>query len=217
MFRHPSQGSAWEVGDSMSIMWDTAGLGGTVAISLSSQGGKVGTFETIAETTENDGSYPWTVTGPASVNCVLRIEPIGDVSKGTSQGLFTISGEAVPTVTTAAVSSITMTSAENGGDVISDGGASVTACGRLLEHLGQPTINDAHTSNGEGSGSFTSSISGLSPGTIYYIRAYATNSAEQDMERIAIQHSDNASNFRDRLRKRQHNSRYRKIPFRLPL
>jgi uncharacterized protein (TIGR02145 family) len=33
------------------------------------------------------------------------------------------------------------------------------------------------TNNGTGTGSFTSSITGLSPGTVYYVRAYATNSA----------------------------------------
>jgi len=173
----PVQGSSWEVGDPISITWDTAGLGGTVVISLSRQGGKAGTFETIAESTENDGSHTWTATGTASVNCVLRIEPLSDSSKGTSQGLFTISGESVPSVTTAAVSTITMTSAASGGNVTSDGGTSVTASGVCWSTSANPTISDNHTSDGAGTGSFISSMTGLSPGTAYLVRAYATNSA----------------------------------------
>ncbi|HWZ22338.1 MAG TPA: hypothetical protein VNW06_06760, partial [Cytophagaceae bacterium] len=39
-----------------------------------------------------------------------------------------------------------------------------------------PTIADNKTSDGTGTGTFISSITGLTPGTIYYVRAYATNS-----------------------------------------
>jgi hypothetical protein len=39
-----------------------------------------------------------------------------------------------------------------------------------------PTPRNNHTSDGTGTGSFVSSITGLEPGTSYYVRAYATNS-----------------------------------------
>ena len=39
-----------------------------------------------------------------------------------------------------------------------------------------PTIADSHTTDGTGTGTFTSSITGLTPNTTYYVRAYATNS-----------------------------------------
>jgi hypothetical protein len=92
----PNQGDHWKIGEYKNITWDTAGIAGSVKISLSRQGGKVGTFETIIGSTENDGSFNWTtVTGPISVNCVLKIEPLNDPSKGTSQGFFTISGGTV--------------------------------------------------------------------------------------------------------------------------
>ena len=86
----PSQSSVWKWGDTMPIRWDTSGIGGNVSISISRQGGKAGTFETIIGSTANDGAYDWTVAGPNSVNCVLKIEPANDPTKGTMQGLFSI-------------------------------------------------------------------------------------------------------------------------------
>jgi hypothetical protein len=82
----------------------------------------------------------------------------------------------LPTVTTTAVTSITATTASSGGNVISDGGAAVTARGVCWSTSPNPTIADSYTTNGTGTGVFTSSITGLTPGTTYYVRAYATNS-----------------------------------------
>ena len=74
----------------MPIVWDTKTISGNVKISISREGGKEGTFQTIAASTENDGHYNWISTGPGSVNCVLKIKPLGDPAKGTIQGLFCI-------------------------------------------------------------------------------------------------------------------------------
>jgi len=87
----PVQGVTWVIGDEQDIKWDPKGLGGNVKISLSRECGKDGTFETIAESTENDGSFTWKVSWDESVNCMLRIEPLNDPDKGTTQGLFSIS------------------------------------------------------------------------------------------------------------------------------
>jgi hypothetical protein len=87
----PTQGARWFIGEQQTITWDTAGITGYVKITLSRQGGKTGTFtETIADNIPNSGAYTWTVTGPPSVNSVLKIEPLSDPSKATTQGLFTI-------------------------------------------------------------------------------------------------------------------------------
>ena len=119
-----------------------------------------------------------TVDGACSVNCVLRIVPLDDPENETTQGLFSIRIPVdPPTVTTTAISSITTNSASSGGDITSDGGASITARGVCWSTSENPTIANSHTSDGTGSGSFTSSITGLSPGTMYHVRAYATNSA----------------------------------------
>ena len=87
-----------------------------------------------------------------------------------------VSGVVLPTVTTNAVSSITATFATCGGNVISDGGATVIFRGVCWSTSPNPTVNDNHTIDGSGTGSFTSSITGLTAGTSYYVRAYATNS-----------------------------------------
>ena len=81
-----------------------------------------------------------------------------------------------PTVTTLNVSAVTMTTAECGGNITSDGGANVTARGVCWSTNTTPTTNDNITSDGTGTGSFASSLAGLTNGTQYYVRAYATNS-----------------------------------------
>ena len=81
----------------------------------------------------------------------------------------------LPQITTATVTEITETSAVAGGDVISDGGAEVTARGVCWSVNPNPTIIDNHTDNGVGTGEFMSNITELTPNTTYYVRAYATN------------------------------------------
>lgn len=84
----------------------------------------------------------------------------------------------VPTLTSVAASSITRTSAASGGNISSDGGGEVTARGVCWSTSENPTTDlTTKTSNGTGTGPFTSSLTGLTPETMYYIRAYATNSA----------------------------------------
>jgi len=89
----PCQGCGWTSGSVREITWNNRAIPGNVKITLSRQGGKEGTFiETLADSTENDGSYTWTVSGPNSYNCMLKIEPLepGYEDKGTVQSLFTI-------------------------------------------------------------------------------------------------------------------------------
>jgi len=86
--------------------------------------------------------------------------------------------ESVPAVTTANVTNITATSADCGGTVTDDRGATVTARGVCWNTTGNPTVADSHTTDGSGWGGFTSHLTGLtSGGQTYYVRAYATNSA----------------------------------------
>ena len=81
----------------------------------------------------------------------------------------------IPTLTTNAITAITANSAFSGGEIINDGGSSVNARGLCWNTTSGPTINNSITSNGSGIGTFTSSITGLSANTTYYVKAYATN------------------------------------------
>ena len=81
-----------------------------------------------------------------------------------------------PTLTTNSVVSITPTTAESGGNISSDGGATVSARGVCWSTAPNPTTADNKTSDGAGTGEFNSTLTNLSPGTNYYLRAYATNS-----------------------------------------
>jgi|GEM_PF-6045124 len=82
----------------------------------------------------------------------------------------------LPAITTTAASSITSTSVVSGGNITFDGNDPITSRGICWNTIGNPTIADSKTTDGSGKGIFNSSISGLTPGTTYYICAYATNS-----------------------------------------
>jgi uncharacterized protein (TIGR02145 family) len=84
--------------------------------------------------------------------------------------------EKVPVITTTAITNITATTATSGGNIPNDGGAIITARGVCWSTSINPTITDSKTTNGTGTGTFISLITGLTPVTKYYLRAYATNS-----------------------------------------
>jgi len=82
-----------------------------------------------------------------------------------------------PSVSTSAISSITSSSAIAGGNVTSDGGATVTNRGVCWSRSQDPNLNDNCLIRGSGTGSFNTTISALNPDSRYYVRAYAENSA----------------------------------------
>lgn len=91
-------------------------------------------------------------------------------------GVGTNTSVNTPTVSTSDVTNVTMTEATCGGIVINDNGYPVTARGVCWSEYWNPDLSDEHTVDGSGTGSFTSQITGLAPGTTYNVRAYATNS-----------------------------------------
>ena len=126
-----------------------------------------------------NGVFTSSITG-LTPGTLYYVRAYATNSVGTAYGnqvTFTSSTVSLPVVTTAAVTSVSLTAAVSGGNVTSSGGGSVTARGVCWSTSSNPTISDSHSSDGTGTGSFTSNISGLNSGTTYYVRAFATNSA----------------------------------------
>ena len=83
----------------------------------------------------------------------------------------------LPALTTTDVSIITESSAKSGGTITSDAGSAISARGVCWSTSVNPTISNSKTTDGIGIGTYISNITGLTSGTSYYVRAYATNSA----------------------------------------
>jgi uncharacterized protein (TIGR02145 family) len=123
------------------------------------------------------GDFSSSLTG-LSPNTTYYVRAYATNSVGTAYGSqmgFTTPAS-MPTVTSSSISNITSTTASGGGYVTSTGGATVIARGVCWSTSQNPTVSNSHTTDGTGTGSFTSSLTSLSPNTTYYVRAYATNS-----------------------------------------
>lgn len=139
--------------------------------------GSNGNFFGLAEST-----FWWTSTNSSSTNAYYQAifnaySFLGDYSdlKTSGRSVRCIKSD-LPVVTTTAVGTITSTSVASGGNISSDGNDPITARGICWNTTGNPTTADSKTTDGTGKGIFNSSITELTPGTTYYICAYATNS-----------------------------------------
>ena len=83
----------------------------------------------------------------------------------------------LPTLTTTAITGATGTGATSGGTITSPRGTAITASGVCWGTSPNPTIANSKTTGATASGSFTGTLTGLTAGTLYYVRAYATNTA----------------------------------------
>ena len=124
------------------------------------------------------GSFASSITG-LGTSTTYYVRAYATTAQATSYGeeltFTTMNG--IPTVSTAEVTDITATTATCGGTIATDGGLAITARGVCWSTSPNPTLSDSHTTGGTGTGSLSSSITGLEINTTYYIRAYATTSA----------------------------------------
>ena len=151
----------------------------------------VGIAQTLSQTgsdvTLSDGGGTVSVNDadadPTNELQTLSVSATGDILYLQNGGFVIIPGISaanapvqLATLTTSVVSGLTNTSASSGGNITDDGGANITTRGVCYSVNTNPTTADNITNDGNGTGSFTSNLSGLTASTTYYVRAYATNS-----------------------------------------
>lgn len=176
-----------------SITETSAISGGTI----SSDGGATVTAKGVVwSTSHNPTTADSKITSSSSTNVFIipiigltsnttyYVRAYGTNSAGTGYGaeqtfttLNTSTTVVIPTLTTAAIGGISASAATGGGTISSDGGGAITARGVVWSIAANPTLANSKTTNGTGTGAFTSSLTGLSASTTYHVRAYATNSA----------------------------------------
>ena len=146
------------------VCWSTADVP-TLSNSITTDGTGIGTFAS-------------NLTG-LTAGTTFFVRAYSTNSAGTVYGntLTFKTSPTIPTVTITPLSAITTTTASCGGNITSDGGGSITARGICWSTNGTPTIANSKTTDGTGTGAFTSSLSGLTTFTNYTVRAYATNIA----------------------------------------
>ncbi|MBO3273336.1 Ig-like domain-containing protein [Hymenobacter defluvii] len=119
-------------------------------------------------------------TGAVTVSVAANVAQDGAGNGSTAAAPFTIQYAPLtaPTVTTTTASSITATAATLGGNVTADGGGTVTERGVVyVVGNGTPTTASTKVQSGNGIGSFSQRITGLTAGSLYTVRAYATNAS----------------------------------------
>ena len=151
----------------------SSGGGYAASLSLPAPGG------TVATTTIYVRIAASAAAGPVSGN-------VTNASTGATTQNVTVTGAVTgaPTVavlTTTAATAVTTTTASTGGNITSNGGSAVTTRGVVYGTAPNPRLNGPGVTNVAdatgGSGSFTSSLTGLTASTTYYVAAYATNGA----------------------------------------
>lgn len=119
------------------------------------------------------GTYVSTITS-LGANTTYHVRAYATNSIGTSYG------EDLPfstvAFTTNGISGITSNSAIGGGSILGDGGSPITARGVCWNTSTAPTISNGKTTDGSGTGTFSSTIINLAGNSRYYVRAYYINS-----------------------------------------
>jgi len=133
-------------------------------------------------TTTSAGSGTTAVAVSANITGLVAGTPyyfrlVATNSDGTAYGTDLTFTPGAAVLTTTAATTITMNSAVSGGNITSDGGSPITARGVCWATTANPVATGLHTTDGSGTGTFTSTITGLSANTVYHVRAYATNAS----------------------------------------
>jgi uncharacterized protein (TIGR02145 family) len=146
------------------VCWSTS-PNPTTANNVTNNGGGIGSF-----TSNLTGLQP-------STTYYVRAYATNGVTTAYGNEVQLTTPIGIPVLSTTAVSGITTNSATTGGNISSDGGSAITARGVCWSTAPDPTTAGNTTSNGSGVGNYASTLTGLTAGAMYYVRAYAINSA----------------------------------------
>jgi len=169
-----------------SITGTSATLNGTVnpntlATNYYFEWGTSTSYGNVTTTTAaGSGSVSLDVNAPISglvAGTTYHFRLVATNADGTTNGSDLTFTPGAAVVTTSAVTGITLTGALSGGNVTSDGGSPVSIRGVCWATTPNPVATGNHTTDGSGTGTYTSSITGLSANTVYHVRAYATNAS----------------------------------------
>jgi hypothetical protein len=124
----------------------------------------------------NDVQVSANISGlQSATNYHYRIKASNPVNISYSEDMSFTTSISVPQLTTNAVTNILAFSATSGGNITYDGGSPITTRGVCWSTSPNPTTSNTHVASGDGIGSFTINMIGLTDNTTYYVRAYATN------------------------------------------
>ncbi len=85
----PNGGEGWLIGSTRAIKWNTNGVIANVKLEFSINNG--GTWQTIAASATNTCSYQWVIPNSPSVNCLVRVSDVADLTRSdVSNNVFAI-------------------------------------------------------------------------------------------------------------------------------
>lgn len=149
------------------VCWSTTS-NPTINCNHTEDGQGVGSFTSTL--TSLDGSTQYFVKAYAVTNEGVAV--YGDEKQFTSASSGYVNDTVIVYINE--VTDITATSAKCGGVVSASNDVVIMNRGVCWASSPNPTFNGAHTTDGEGTGAFTSNVIGLAANTTYYIKAYAT-------------------------------------------
>lgn len=121
------------------------------------------------------GTYVSNLTG-LTLNTTYHVRAYAVNSIGAGYGTdFVFTTNNIPTLTTAAVTGVTLNTATSGGDITNNGNDPILTRGICWGTSLNPDTNSNHSHDGNGSGIFVSNMLGLAHSTMYHVRAYAVN------------------------------------------
>jgi hypothetical protein len=127
------------------------------------------------------GAFSCTMSGLAG-STTYYVRAFAISGAGTVYGAqtsFTTSAPTPPSITTNTVTAISSTSATGNGNITNQGSSPITQRGLCWSSINSsPTVGGTtYCTSGTGTGTFSCALTNLNPGTLYYVRAFAVNSA----------------------------------------